>query len=87
MTGQDAVNSAKAFHDRLSFWGAVLTKMDGDTRGGAALSIRAITNASIKFLSVGEALTNLNRFILIESRAEFLAEAISGLQRTRSGDV
>lgn len=62
MTGQDAVNSAKAFYDRLSFTGAVLTKMDGDTRGGAALSIRAITNAPIKFLSVGEKLDQLEPF-------------------------
>ncbi|MBK6910078.1 MAG: signal recognition particle protein [bacterium] len=62
MTGQDAVNSAKAFHDRLQFTGAVLTKMDGDTRGGAALSIRAITNAPIKFLSVGEKLDQLEPF-------------------------
>jgi len=62
MTGQDAVNSAKAFYDRLQFTGAVLTKMDGDTRGGAALSIRAITNAPIKFLSVGEKLDQLEPF-------------------------
>jgi signal recognition particle subunit SRP54 len=54
MTGQDAVNSAKAFNDRLSITGAVLTKMDGDARGGAALSIRQITGAPIKFLGTGE---------------------------------
>jgi signal recognition particle subunit SRP54 len=54
MTGQDAVNSAKAFHDRLAITGAVLTKMDGDARGGAALSIRHITGAPIKFLGTGE---------------------------------
>ena len=54
MTGQDAVNSAKAFNDLLAITGAVLTKMDGDARGGAALSIRQITGAPIKFLGTGE---------------------------------
>ena len=54
MTGQDAVNSAKAFNDLLTITGAVLTKMDGDARGGAALSIRHITGAPIKFLGTGE---------------------------------
>jgi signal recognition particle subunit SRP54 len=54
MTGQDAVNSAKAFNDLLSITGAILTKMDGDARGGAALSIRHVTGAPIKFLGTGE---------------------------------
>ena len=54
MTGQDAVNSAKAFNDLLHITGAILTKMDGDARGGAALSIRHITGAPIKFLGTGE---------------------------------
>ena len=54
MTGQDAVNSAKAFNDVLSITGAILTKMDGDARGGAALSIRQVTGAPIKFLGTGE---------------------------------
>ena len=54
MTGQDAVNSAKAFNDRLGITGAILTKMDGDSRGGAALSIRKLTGAPIKFLGTGE---------------------------------
>ncbi len=54
MTGQDAVRSAKAFNDRLQITGAILTKMDGDSRGGAALSIRKITGAPIKFLGTGE---------------------------------
>ncbi len=54
MTGQDAVNSAKAFNDSLTITGAVLTKMDGDARGGAALSIRHVTGAPIKFLGTGE---------------------------------
>jgi signal recognition particle subunit SRP54 len=54
MTGQDAVKSAKAFHDLLNITGVVLTKMDGDARGGAALSIRHVTGAPIKFLATGE---------------------------------
>jgi signal recognition particle subunit SRP54 len=54
MTGQDAVNSAKAFNDLLTITGAILTKMDGDARGGAALSIRQVTGAPIKFLGTGE---------------------------------
>jgi len=62
MTGQDAVNTAKAFHDRLNFDGVVLTKLDGDTRGGAALSIRAVVNKPIKFIGVGEKLDALEIF-------------------------
>src|ERR1700757_200915 len=54
MTGQDAVNSAKEFHDKLTLTGVVLSKMDGDARGGAALSIRHVTGAPIKFIGVGE---------------------------------
>ena len=57
MTGQDAVNTAREFADKLNYDGAVLTKMDGDTRGGAALSIRAVTGKPIKFLSIGEKTT------------------------------
>ncbi len=62
MTGQDAVNTAKAFHDRLNFDGVVLTKLDGDTRGGAALSIRAVVSKPIKFVGVGEKLDALEIF-------------------------
>ncbi len=62
MTGQDAVNTAKAFHDKLKFGGVVLTKLDGDTRGGAALSIRTVTETPIKFVSVGEKLDALEPF-------------------------
>jgi signal recognition particle subunit SRP54 len=62
MTGQDAVNTAKVFHERLGFDGAVLTKMDGDARGGAAISLRATVGAPIKFLSTGEKLDALERF-------------------------
>lgn len=54
MTGQDAVNTAKAFNDRLDFDGVVLTKLDGDTRGGAALSIKSVVNKPIKFVGTGE---------------------------------
>ncbi|MDI6779954.1 MAG: signal recognition particle protein [Bacteroidota bacterium] len=62
MTGQDAVNTAKAFHDRLNYDGVVLTKLDGDTRGGAALSIRAVVTKPIKFVGVGEKLDALEPF-------------------------
>ncbi len=62
MTGQDAVNTAQAFAERLDFDGVALTKMDGDARGGAALSIRAVTNKPIKFISVGEKLDQLEPF-------------------------
>lgn len=62
MTGQDAVNTAKAFNDRLDFDGVVLTKLDGDTRGGAALSIRSVVNKPIKFVGIGEKLDALDVF-------------------------
>ena len=62
MTGQDAVNTAKAFNDRLNFDGVVLTKLDGDTRGGAALSIRSVVNKPIKFVGIGEKLEALDIF-------------------------
>lgn len=54
MTGQDAVNTAREFNERLDFNGVVLTKLDGDTRGGAALSIRTVVNKPIKFVGTGE---------------------------------
>jgi signal recognition particle subunit SRP54 len=62
MLGQDAVNTAKAFADRLPLTGIVLTKLDGDSRGGAALSVRQITGKPIKFVGIGEKLTGLDRF-------------------------
>ncbi|MCM1484258.1 MAG: signal recognition particle protein [Muribaculaceae bacterium] len=62
MTGQDAVNTAKAFNDRLDFDGVVLTKLDGDTRGGAALSIRTVVTKPIKFVGTGEKLDALDIF-------------------------
>ncbi|MCM1319199.1 MAG: signal recognition particle protein [Muribaculaceae bacterium] len=62
MTGQDAVNTAKTFNDRLDFDGVILTKLDGDTRGGAALSIRTVVNKPIKFIGSGEKLEDLQEF-------------------------
>lgn len=62
MTGQDAVNTAKTFYDRLDYDGVVLTKLDGDTRGGAALTIRYVVNKPIKFISIGEKLDALDVF-------------------------
>ncbi len=62
MTGQDAVNTAKAFNDRLDFSGVILTKLDGDTRGGAALSIRAVVDKPIKFVGIGEKMEDVQEF-------------------------
>ncbi len=62
MTGQDAVNTAKTFNDRLDFDGVILTKLDGDTRGGAALSIRTVVNKPIKFIGSGEKLDDIQEF-------------------------
>src|SRR5690554_4953344 len=62
MTGQDAVNTAKTFNDRLNFDGVVLTKLDGDTRGGAALSIKSVVNKPIKFVGTGEKMDALDVF-------------------------
>jgi len=74
MTGQDAVNTAKEFNDRLDFDGVVLTKLDGDTRGGAALSIRAVVNKPIKFVSAGEKPEALELF-----HPERMADRILGM--------
>ena len=74
MTGQDAVETAKAFNDRLDFDGVVLTKMDGDTRGGAALSIKAVVGKPIKFVSSGEKLEALDVF-----HPERIADRILGM--------
>ena len=62
MTGQDAVNTAKEFNDRLDFDGVVLTKLDGDTRGGAALSIRTVVTKPIKFIGTGEKMEAIDAF-------------------------
>lgn len=74
MTGQDAVNTAKAFNDRLDFDGVVLTKLDGDTRGGAALSIRTVVTKPIKFVGTGEKLDALDTF-----HPERMADRILGM--------
>ena len=62
MTGQDAVNVAKTFEDKVGIDGVILTKLDGDTRGGAALSIRAVTGKPILYKSMGEKLEDLQQF-------------------------
>jgi signal recognition particle subunit SRP54 len=62
MTGQDAVNTAKEFNERLDYEGVILTKLDGDTRGGAALSIRSVVNKPIKFVGTGEKMENIDVF-------------------------
>src|SRR5690606_8798097 len=62
MTGQDAVNTAKAFNDVLNFDGVILTKLDGDTRGGAALSIKSVVNKPIKFIGTGEKMDAIDVF-------------------------
>ena len=74
MTGQDAVNTAKTFNDRLDFDGVVLTKLDGDTRGGAALSIKSVVNKPIKFVGMGEKLDALDVFY-----PERMADRILGM--------
>lgn len=74
MTGQDAVNTAKAFNDRLDFTGVVLTKLDGDTRGGAALTIKYTVQKPIKFVSMGEKLDTLDVFY-----PERMAQRILGM--------
>ena len=77
MTGQDAVNTAKTFHDTLNFDGVILTKLDGDTRGGAALSIKSVVNKPIKFIGTGEKMEALDVFY-----PERMADRILGM-----GDV
>ena len=77
MTGQDAINVAKSFHEALGLTGVILTKLDGDTRGGAALSIKAVTNVPIKLMSTGEHLDELEVF-----HPDRMAERILGM-----GDV
>ena len=77
MTGQDAVNSAKTFNEQLGLDGVILTKLDGDSRGGAAIAIRRVTGAPIRYIGVGEKLENLEEF-----HAERLASRILGM-----GDV
>ena len=77
MTGQDAVNTAKAFNERVNYDGVVLTKLDGDTRGGAAISIKSVVNKPIKFIGTGEKMEALDLFY-----PERMADRILGM-----GDV
>ncbi len=79
MTGQDAVNTAKAFNDKLNFDGVILTKLDGDTRGGAALTIRKVTEKPIKFVGMGEKMEALDVF-----HPDRMAERILGMGDIRS---
>ncbi|MDY6326491.1 MAG: signal recognition particle protein [Bacteroidales bacterium] len=79
MTGQDAVNTAKAFNDRLNFDGVILTKLDGDTRGGAALTIKKVVDKPIKFVGTGEKMEALDVF-----HPERMAERILGMGDIRS---
>ena len=79
MTGQDAVNTAEAFNDKLNFDGVILTKMDGDTRGGAALTIKAVVDKPIKFIGTGEKMEALSVF-----HPDRMAERILGMGDIRS---
>ncbi len=86
MTGQEATNVAKGFHDRLGITGVILTKMDGDTRGGAALSIHSVTGAPVKFVGVGEKLTGLEPFYpdRLASRILGMGDALTLIEKTQS---
>jgi signal recognition particle subunit SRP54 len=86
MTGQEATNVAKGFHDRLGITGVILTKLDGDTRGGAALSIHSVTGAPIKFVGVGEKLAALEPFYpeRLASRILGMGDALTLIEKTRS---
>jgi len=85
MTGQDAVNTAKTFNERLDFDGVVLTKLDGDSRGGAALSIKAVVNKPIKFVSTGEKMDALDIFYpdRMASRILGMGDVISLVERAQ----
>jgi signal recognition particle subunit SRP54 len=86
MTGQDAVNTAQAFHDKLELTGVVLTKLDGDTRGGAALSIRSVLGKPIKFVGVGENIDQLEPFHpeRIASRILGMGDIITLVEKAQS---
>jgi len=85
MTGQDAVNTAKAFNDRINFDGVVLTKLDGDTRGGAAISIRSVVEKPIKFVSTGEKMEALDVFYpeRMASRILGMGDVVSLVERAQ----
>jgi signal recognition particle subunit SRP54 len=86
MTGQDAVNAAKAFNDLLGIDGIILTKLDGDTRGGAALSVRAVTGKPIKFVGMGEKLDQLEPFYpeRMASRILGMGDVITLIEKAQS---
>jgi len=85
MTGQDAVNTAKAFNERINFDGVVLTKLDGDTRGGAAISIRSVVEKPIKFISTGEKMDALDVFYpeRMASRILGMGDVVSLVERAQ----
>ena len=85
MTGQDAVNTAKAFNDRLDFDGVVLTKLDGDTRGGAAITIKAVVNKPIKFIGTGEKMEAIDIFYpdRMASRILGMGDVVSLVERAQ----
>jgi signal recognition particle subunit SRP54 len=86
MTGQEATNVAKGFHDRLGITGVILTKLDGDSRGGAALSIHSVTGAPIKFVGVGERVSALEPFYpeRLASRILGMGDALTLIEKTQS---
>ncbi len=85
MTGQDAVNTAKAFNDRLDFDGVILTKLDGDTRGGAAISIKSVVNKPIKFIGTGEKMEAIDVFYpsRMADRILGMGDAVSLVERAQ----
>jgi signal recognition particle subunit SRP54 len=87
MTGQDAVNVAESFNERLGITGVVLTKLDGDARGGAALSIRAVTNKPIKFVGMGEKADQLEPFHpdRMASRILGMGDVLSLIEKAQAG--
>ncbi|MBL8007547.1 MAG: signal recognition particle protein [Ignavibacteria bacterium] len=86
MTGQDAVKTAKAFHDKLDFDGVILTKLDGDTRGGAALSIKAVVNVPVKFSGTGEKLDAIEPFFpdRMASRILGMGDIVSFVEKAQN---
>ena len=86
MTGQDAVKSAKEFHDRVGITGVILTKMDGDARGGAALSIKEVTGQPVKFVGVGEKYDALEPFYpdRIASRILGMGDVLSLIEKVQA---
>ena len=89
MTGQDAVNVASSFNDKIGIDGVIVTKLDGDTRGGAALSIKAVTGRPILYVGMGEKLSDLEQFYpdRMASRILGMGDVLSDTDReSRSGD-